>query len=73
MRGIHAGIQTLVKVNVIFLETNGIDVLETWITKIKYCRCESVEVTANSKGELLLACLGEKHLESSLLDLQNVY
>ena len=33
----------------------------------------AVEVTATSKGERILACLGEIHLEHSILDLKNVY
>ncbi len=33
----------------------------------------SVEVTATSKGERILACLGEIHLEQSILELKNVY
>ena len=33
----------------------------------------AVEVTATSKGERILACLGELHLEQSVLDLRNVY
>ena len=33
----------------------------------------AVEVTATAKGERILACLGEIHLEQSILDLQNVY
>lgn len=33
----------------------------------------SVEVTATAKGERILACLGEIHLEQSILDLQTVY
>lgn len=33
----------------------------------------SVEVTATSKGERILACLGEIHLEQSILDLEKVY
>jgi len=33
----------------------------------------AVEVTATSKGERILACLGEIHLEQSIIDLKNVY
>lgn len=33
----------------------------------------AVEVTATSKGERILACLGGLHLEQSVLDLKNVY
>ena len=33
----------------------------------------SVEVTATAKGERILACLGEIHLEQSILDLETVY
>ena len=33
----------------------------------------SVEVTATAKGERILACLGEIHLEQSILDLEKVY
>jgi ribosome assembly protein 1 len=33
----------------------------------------AVEVTATPKGERILACLGELHLEQSILDLQKVY
>jgi len=33
----------------------------------------SVQVTATSRGERLLACLGEIHLEQSINDLENIY
>jgi ribosome assembly protein 1 len=33
----------------------------------------AVEITATAKGERILACLGELHLEQSILDLQRVY
>jgi ribosome assembly protein 1 len=33
----------------------------------------SVELTATAKGERILACLGEIHLEQSILDLKRVY
>jgi translation elongation factor EF-G len=41
---------------------------------LKLCLADSsVEVTATAKGERILACLGEIHLEQSILDLQTVY
>ncbi len=33
----------------------------------------AVEVTATAKGERILACLGEIHLEQSITDLRNIY
>ena len=33
----------------------------------------SVELTATAKGERILACLGEIHLEQSILDLKRIY
>ena len=33
----------------------------------------AVEVMATAKGERILACLGELHLEQSILDLKKVY
>jgi ribosome assembly protein 1 len=33
----------------------------------------AVEVTLTAKGERILACLGEIHLEQSILDLKNIY
>ena len=48
------------------------DVLEKGLAKLSLADA-AVEVTATSKGERILACLGEIHLEQSILDLENVY
>ena len=48
------------------------DILERGLAKLSLADA-AVEVTATSKGERILACLGELHLEQSILDLQNIY
>jgi ribosome assembly protein 1 len=56
---------------------NGISCLETetlerGLLKLSLADA-SVEVTATAKGERILACLGEIHLERCILDLESVY
>lgn len=47
-------------------------ILERGLAKLSLAD-PAVEVIATSKGERILACLGELHLEQSVLDLKNVY
>ena len=48
------------------------DALERGLMKLSLADA-SVQVTATARGERLLACLGEIHLEQSINDLENVY
>ena len=48
------------------------DTLEKGLLKLSLADA-SVEVIATSKGERILACLGEIHLERCILDLETVY
>jgi ribosome assembly protein 1 len=66
------GIRPLVKVNVESVDPADIPALEKGLLKLSLADA-SVEVTATAKGERILACLGELHLEQSILDLQRVY
>jgi ribosome assembly protein 1 len=66
------GVRPLVKVNVEAVHPADSDVLEGGLVKLSLADA-SVEVMATAKGERLLACLGELHLEQSILDLTKVY
>ncbi|KAG7368345.1 translation elongation factor aEF-2 [Nitzschia inconspicua] len=73
LRGFNdTGIHPLVKVNVETVDPADTPWLEKGLVKLSLADA-SVEVTATAKGERILACLGELHLEQSLLDLQKVY
>lgn len=65
-------IRPLVKVNVEAVDPADTPWLEKGLVKLSLADA-SVEVTATAKGERILACLGELHLEQSVLDLQKVY
>ena len=65
-------VRPLVKVNVEAVNANDMDELERGLVKLSLADA-SVEVMATAKGERLLACLGELHLEQSILDLTNIY
>jgi ribosome assembly protein 1 len=67
-----AWIRPLVKVNVESVDPADTAVLEKGLVKLSLADA-AVEVTATAKGERILACLGELHLEQSILDLQKVY
>jgi len=61
-----------VKVNVEPVLASETDTLEKGLLKLSLADA-SVEVTATAKGERILACLGEIHLERCILDLETVY
>jgi len=66
------GVRPLVKVNVEAVNASDTEVLERGLVKLSLADA-SVEVIATAKGERLLACLGELHLEQSILDLTKIY
>jgi ribosome assembly protein 1 len=72
LRGFDFGLQPLVKVNVEPVNASDTEALERGLLKLSLAD-SSVEVTATAKGERILACLGEIHLERSILDLETVY
>lgn len=72
LRGFDFGLQPLVKVNVEPVSASDSETLERGLLKLSLAD-SSVEVTATAKGERILACLGEIHLEQSILDLKRVY
>ncbi len=72
LMGFDRGIRPLVKVNVEPENADDAEALERGLVKLSLADA-AVEVTATAKGERILACLGEIHLEQSLLDLETVY
>jgi ribosome assembly protein 1 len=72
LRGLKTGVRPLVKVNVEPVFASDMDALERGLVKLGLADA-AVEVTATAKGERILACLGEIHLEQSILDLEKVY
>ena len=70
----HRGVQVrpLVKVNVESVDAAETMVLERGLRKLSLAD-GAVEISSTSKGERILACLGELHLEQSILDLKNIY
>jgi ribosome assembly protein 1 len=67
-----AWIRPLVKVNVESVDPSDTSALEKGL--IRLCLADAaVEVTATAKGERILACLGELHLEQTIIDLQRIY
>ncbi|KAL9188657.1 hypothetical protein ACHAXT_007035 [Thalassiosira profunda] len=72
LHGFDFSLQPLVKVNVEPVSASDTNVLERGLLKLSLAD-SSVEVTATAKGERILACLGEIHLEQSILDLETVY
>jgi len=72
IRGFHHGLRPLVKVNVEPMMASDTSALEKGLVKLALADA-SVEVTATSKGERLLSCLGEIHLEQSIHDLETTY
>lgn len=70
--GLENRIRPLVKVNVEAESAADNDDLERGLMRLSLAD-SAVEVIATAKGELILACLGELHLEQSLLDLRKVY
>jgi len=72
LQGFDRGIRPLVKVNVEPEDTDDTEALEQGLIKLTLADA-AVEVTATAKGERILACLGEIHLEQSILDLKTIY
>ena len=72
LRGFDRGIRPLVKVNVESVNPADTHALERGLVKLSLAD-GAVEVTATAKGERILACLGELHLEQSILDLKKLY
>lgn len=72
LQGFDRGVRPLVKVNVESVDPADTPILERGLIKLSLAD-GAVEVTATAKGERLLACLGELHLEQSILDLKRVY
>ena len=69
---IDRGIRPLVKVNVEATSALDTSILEQGLAKLSLAD-PAVEIIATAKGERILACLGEIHLEQSILDLKNLY
>jgi small GTP-binding protein len=72
LQGFDRGIQPLVKVNVEAVDAADTEILERGLLQLSLADA-ACEVTATAKGERILACLGEIHLEQCILDLKNVY
>ena len=75
LRGFGGGLtrlRPLIKVHIEPVKVSDVDALEEGLMKLSLAD-SSVEVTATSKGERLLACLGELHMEQTVLDLKNMY
>jgi ribosome assembly protein 1 len=70
--GFDRGIRPLVRVNVESVDQSDTALLERGLVKLSLADA-AVEVTMTAKGERLLACLGELHLEQSILDLKQTY
>jgi ribosome assembly protein 1 len=72
LQGFEAPTRPLVKVNVEALKASETSILERGLQRLSLADA-AVEVTATSKGERILACQGELHLEKSILDLKKTY
>lgn len=72
LQGFDRGIRPLVKVNVESVDPADTHLLEQGLVQLRLADA-AVEVTATAKGERILACLGELHLEQSILDLRQTY
>ena len=72
LRGFHEGVRPLVKVSIEPEKPADAECLERGLAKLSLAD-GAVEVSATDKGERLLACLGELHLEQSILDLERIY
>ena len=70
--GFTQAVRPLVKVSIEPEVTSDAEFLERGLSKLSLADA-AVEITATDKGERLLACLGELHLEQSILDLERVY
>lgn len=72
IRGIEQHIRPLVKVHIEPESTADAEYLEHGLEKLRMADT-SVEVSATDKGERLLACLGELHLDQCIVDLEKLY
>jgi ribosome assembly protein 1 len=68
----NQGMRPLVKVNVEAVNLNDTGSLEHGLAKLSLADAAG-EVTTTSRGERILPCLGELHLEQSIIDLQCVH
>ena len=69
---VEHSMRPLVKVNVEAESSEDANELDRALLQLS-CADAAIEVTATARGERILACLGEIHLEQSILDLQHVY
>jgi len=72
LQGFETLTRPLVKVNVEAARASDTNILERGLQRLSLADA-AVEVTATSKGERILACQGELHLEKSILDLKKTY
>lgn len=72
LRGFHEAVRPLVKVNIEPENTADAEFLERGLAKLSLADA-AVEISTTDKGERILACLGELHLEQSILDLERIY
>lgn len=72
LKGFQQQVRPLVKVNIETENANDMDDFERGLVRLNLVD-GAVEVTTTAKGERILACLGELHLEQCLLDLEKVY
>ncbi len=72
VQGCEVVTRPLVKVNVEAWKSSETSILERGLQRLSLADA-AVEVTATSKGERILACQGELHLEKSILDLKKTY
>jgi ribosome assembly protein 1 len=72
IQGVEQHIRPLVKVHIEPELTADAEYLERGLEKLRLADA-SVEVTATDKGERLLACLGELHLDQCIIDLEKLY
>ena len=72
MQGFERTTRPLVKVNIEAAKASETDILERGLLRLSLAD-SAIEVTATSKGERILACQGELHLEKSILELKKTY
>lgn len=72
VKGIEQHIRPLVKVHIEPESTAHAEYLESGLEKLRLADA-SVEVSTTEKGERLLACLGELHLDQCIVDLEKLY
>ncbi|KAL7568041.1 hypothetical protein ACA910_020762 [Epithemia clementina (nom. ined.)] len=72
LRVVERRMRPLVKVSVEAENSDDAHELDRGLLKLSLADA-AVEVTATARGERILACLGEIHLEQSILDLRTIY